>query len=139
MTDSLDYDLYANRLWLPAVLSKAEGPERAIFHHLLSASRIWLMRSNGISPTEAPSVELSEDGLLRIHDEWARAVATFEYGHEVHYRSLRGDPGSCSFGDIARHVMNHGTYHRGQLGALFGAAGLDLPETDFISFAFART
>jgi uncharacterized damage-inducible protein DinB len=37
--------------------------------------------------------------------------------------------------DIAAHVVNHGTYHRGQLRERAEADGLDdFPETDLILF-----
>lgn len=37
--------------------------------------------------------------------------------------------------EVAHHVFNHGTYHRGHLRGLADAAGFeDFPETDLIRF-----
>ncbi len=40
--------------------------------------------------------------------------------------------------EVLRHVVNHGTYHRGQVAALLKLHGLDFPETDYISWKNAR-
>ncbi len=36
--------------------------------------------------------------------------------------------------EVLRHVVNHGTYHRGQVAALLKLHGIDFPETDYISW-----
>jgi len=36
--------------------------------------------------------------------------------------------------EVLRHVVNHGTYHRGQVAALLKLHGVDFPETDYISW-----
>ena len=40
--------------------------------------------------------------------------------------------------EVLRHVVNHGTYHRGQVAALLKLHGVDYPETDYISWKNAR-
>ena len=36
--------------------------------------------------------------------------------------------------EVLRHVVNHSTYHRGQVAALLKLHGVDFPETDYISW-----
>ena len=40
--------------------------------------------------------------------------------------------------DVLRHVVNHGTYHRGQVAALLKRHGVGYPETDYISWRNER-
>ena len=40
--------------------------------------------------------------------------------------------------EVLRHVVNHGTYHRGQVAALLKLHGVDFPETDYISWKNKR-
>ncbi|MDQ3814323.1 MAG: DinB family protein [Armatimonadota bacterium] len=37
-----------------------------------------------------------------------------------------------SCGDVLRQVVNHGTYHRGQIAMLLKLSGVDFPDTDLI-------
>ena len=39
---------------------------------------------------------------------------------------------------IFRHVVNHGTYHRGQVASKLKRLGVEQPATDFIYFAFEK-
>jgi uncharacterized damage-inducible protein DinB len=139
LRDGFTFELYANRLWLPAVLGSGGDTERSIFQHILSASRIWIVRFAGMTPMEAPVAELTEKSLLALHQDWMSAVEQYAYAERIEYVNLRGVPTSGLFGDIARHVVNHGTYHRGQLRELFGSKGVGFPETDFLSYASGRT
>ncbi len=138
LSESFDYDLFANRAWLsPLALSGGEE-ERRVFNHILSASKIWLIRLDGISLPSMPQVQADEHSLIDLHDRWVDAVKRFDYGHLVEYHNLLGEEYVRSFGDIARHVLNHGTYHSGQIRGLFGVQGFDFPETDFMGFSFER-
>ncbi len=61
--------------------------------------------------------ELPPDALERV-GEWHKREST-----------LRVSPA-----EVLRHVVNHGTYHRGQIAALLKLHGIDFPETDYISW-----
>ena len=51
---------------------------------------------------------------------------------------LSGDTGKTSILNIILHVMNHGTYHRGQLVTMGRELGIsDPPKTDFMAFVSA--
>ena len=50
----------------------------------------------------------------------------------------KGDALRASPAEVLRHVVNHGTYHRGQVAALLKLHGADYPETDYISWKNAR-
>ena len=138
LRESFDYDLWANRLWLPLLAPGEQEAELAVFKHILAASTVWVTRLEGTSLTAMPDVPATEDYLTELHRRWIAAFDRFKYGDVVAYRNTRGDSFTSCFGDIVRHVINHGTYHRGQLRGMCGLKGLPFPETDYIGFAFQR-
>jgi len=51
------------------------------------------------------------------------------------YKNMAGDEYTNSVRDIVQHVMNHSTYHRGQLVTMLRQAGVtEIPSTDYIAF-----
>jgi uncharacterized damage-inducible protein DinB len=139
LRDGFKYDLYSNQLWLPRIIESGGKSEHTIFQHILSASQIWIIRFGGDSPKAAPEVELSDVALLALFGAWLDFVDDYDYDQQIDYTNLRGMPASGVFGDIAHQVLNHGTYHRGQLREKFGSQGLDFPETDFLLYAATRS
>jgi uncharacterized damage-inducible protein DinB len=47
---------------------------------------------------------------------------------------MAGEPFLQPNHEVVRHVINHGTYHRGQLRMLAELDGIAWPETDMIFF-----
>jgi hypothetical protein len=124
---SLEYDRWANRRWLPFV--ESNDALQAIFAHVLNAQAIWYRRVG--NPGFALYDRL-EDQIEENFRAWQGVLSDRESGEIIHYKNLAGVPQSRLLGDIVMHVINHGTYHRGQMRAL---AGDHFPETDFILFA----
>lgn len=130
-----DYDLWANRKWLECLTGKGlVSPDVAIFRHLLGAQQIWLSRVQGASPTAFPDIEPSDQEMVRLSEGWKAALDGED--RTIHYTRLNGQALSMRLSDIAHHVVNHGTYHRGELRGLCRARGdEEFPETDFGGFA----
>lgn len=124
------YDLWANRQWAPLAMkaSEAGAPEarlHEVFAHIVWAQRVWLSRVG---------VEVDGEGdtlLAALNEGWLSVLASRSTDEVIHYRNLKGLPFDRPLGDIAFHVTNHGTYHRGQLREIAGRLGLEYPETDF--------
>ncbi len=136
--DGFCYDLWANSAWLDYLASRAfPEPEAAVFQHLLAAQEIWLLRFGGSSPTEMPTPDVSQATLQRIHDGWVAALQGED--QVVEYRRTTGEPGRRLLSEIAGHVVNHGTYHRGEMRGICRGRGEEgFPETDLIAF-YARS
>lgn len=131
-----DYDLWANRAWL-GYLSARGWPdtETAVLGHVLAASAVWLSRLEGESPAAMPMPAVDEATLAALHGRWTGELARRALTEVVNYRRFNGDRTESEVGDIARHVVNHGTYHRGELRGLCRACGDEsFPETDYIRF-----
>ena len=111
-----------------------------VMGHINSARYEWLVRLGvlakrpfvmwptcGIDEVERESVML--DGAWRAFlagmDDTKLAVS-------VRYSSVEGTPWVSTVEEIVTHVLNHSTYHRGQISMLVQAAGGERATTDFI-------
>lgn len=138
--ESFEYDRWANRQWFAYL--EAEGwPEadREIFRHILSAQEAWLSRVDGISLTAMPTPDLTLETLDALNQRWVEILRAHPEDPVIAYRRITGDAYAQPLGRIARHVVNHGTYHRGELRGLCRARRADgFPETDQIGFYTSR-
>jgi uncharacterized damage-inducible protein DinB len=143
--DLFTYTEWANQLVIDAI--EALSPEqydglRDTLAHIIFAEWIWLRRWKGESPTSAPVWAESGPTLSALVDH-LRGVEAERRHHvdslsdasleeEVAYRSLKGDPFSTRLGHQMQHVVNHSTYHRGQLVMKIRQFGIQPPTTDLI-------
>lgn len=111
--------------------------------HIVSAEWVWLQRWLGESPTAVPSwaatpslaalrAELSavESGRASFLD----ALADSDLERAVSYRTLAGQAYTDTLAALFRHVINHSTYHRGQLTAQLRQLGHTPPNTDLVRY-----
>lgn len=140
LMEMLEYDLWANGRWLKYLQMKGlPEPDSGILRHVLAASEIWLRRCEGNSPNAMPTPELSERTMVALSADWRAVAAMMEGNPLVAYQRTNGQALETRFLDIARHVVNHGTYHRGELRGLCRARGEEgFPETDFVGWVFER-
>ena len=144
VADMFKYDLWANKLWLDTLLKFPE-PKRPdeVMTHILQAQWVWLQRCNDFfklglalpAKPEAPSTTLAEE----LNNLWLGILESVPADRSLEYTTMAGEAMSMPFGDVARHVANHGTYHRGHLRGLAEAQMVkDFPETDFARFRAQR-
>jgi uncharacterized damage-inducible protein DinB len=112
--------------------------------HIYSAEWVWYTRWQGESPTKPLSADQWTD-LASLSAAWRDLeanVRSFVAGLSddrlntvIEYRLLNGQPGRSAFGHMVQHVVNHGTYHRGQVTTLLRQLGAAPPKsTDLITF-----
>lgn len=106
--------------------------------HMLLAHQTWNMRM------------LEEKGLknvwqeLRV-EEWSSLnskntltsldiLANKDIDETFRYTNTKGEPFTNSYRDVLFHVINHSTYHRGQINADLRRAGLEPVVTDYIFY-----
>ncbi len=115
--------------------------------HILGAEWLWLRRWQGESPTQLPGwVEESMPELLRavnaeVHadrDQFMSTLGDVDLSRIVAYRRLNGEAGEQPLGDLMMHVVNHSTYHRGQVVTLLRQLDVTPPTTDLFVFNAER-
>lgn len=136
LLEGFDYDLWANRKWVFALggFNHRMLDAQQILEHILTAQRVWLDRC-GVQVVEfEENVGLSE--LFALYTEaWQAQVADRALTERIMYQNRDGLVFEDTLEQIARHVINHGTYHRGHLRGLAGAEGLtSFPDTDLIFY-----
>lgn len=111
--------------------------------HILGAEWIWLSRWQGTSPSGLPdSWDLSTLEAIRAHwSEVEREQMAFiagldeeSLGRIAAYRNMKGEAFASPLWPMLRHVVNHSTYHRGQVTTLLRQLGAETVGTDLIAF-----
>lgn len=110
--------------------------------HMFHAEWIWYARWIGETPTadQRPIVPDRESlgRLWREHEQKVRAFVA-EQSRDIdriyEYKTLAGVPMRSKFWEMVVHVVNHGTYHRGQTVTMMRQLGAGTPvSTDMIAF-----
>lgn len=127
-------------------LASLEAPHEhavEIFCHMQAARRLWLLRVQG-SPADLPPdgvfpvwpLEKAEAEALEMDALWAgflRSLPAADVDRPVRYTCTEGAPFISTLSDILTHVVNHSSYHRGQIALLVAKTGVRPPVTDFIA------
>jgi uncharacterized damage-inducible protein DinB len=145
------YNTWANGLIGDYILKASDNADiiiessfpsiRKTLYHLWDAQVIWLARIKGESIDERKSkdfkgtLEEACKELIVTSKEITTLVETTDHHKEFFYHNLAGDPFTSNLEEIVSHVVNHGTYHRGQLITMLRQSGFkDVGSTDFIRF-----
>lgn len=109
-----------------------------LFNHILNAHQIW---NNRINPKQTT---FGVWELHSIHDlkgidktnyaHTLQILDKFNLNETIDYANSKGQTFSNSTRDILFHVINHSTYHRGQIATEFRQNGLDPLVTDYIFY-----
>jgi uncharacterized damage-inducible protein DinB len=111
--------------------------------HILHSEWIWLRRWQGTSPLELPEggETLPLPGIRReweaVDDERAEfleGLGESDLDRKLDYASFAGEPRRHRLWQILRHVVNHTSYHRGQVVAMLRQAGAEGVATDMVRF-----
>ena len=140
LLELFEYDLWANLQWAE-ILDTMPDPAKAkkIYKHALNAQRSWMTIC--LSEEDA-GAEISDDFIAESHRMNKAWVDLIKICDPIAYASYsRGETFFMqTIGEIAHHVINHGTYHRGHLRGLCDAAEFtEFPDTDLIKFYRAKS
>lgn len=120
---------------------------RGTLVHILWAEWIWLRRWWGESPKHVFAEEEYSD-VAAVMSRWDVVkrdqrdfIATLTDNHlraRVSYENLLGECWEYMLGHMMQHVVNHSSYHRGQVVTLLRQQGMSPPPTDFLVFLDER-
>ncbi len=147
-----DYDRWANAkvLDIAATLSDEErhrelgasyGSVFGTLAHILWAEWRWLGRWRPGSAGPDPLTAKNLSGLRRLwtafeaeQKKYLSALNEADLGRSLTYENPPGTRWTYSFQHMLQHVVNHSTYHRGQLTSLFRALGATPAPLDFLEY-----
>lgn len=128
-------------------LGSSHKSVRDTLAHMFSAVWTWLSRWQGSSPTvPLPASEFATFEQLRARaaavehdlDAFVRALTDASLLKPIDYRNYKGEPFRQPLGEMMLHVVNHSTYHRGQVTTLLRQLGAQPIETDLIVYYRSR-
>jgi uncharacterized damage-inducible protein DinB len=116
---------------------------RDTWMHIMASEWVWLSRWLGTSPSAMPAEWLDYD-RRQVIDEWqALEVAQLAYvgkltdidlDRTIPYINFAGEKYSQPLWHLMRHVVNHSTYHRGQITTMIRQLGKEGVSTDLVKY-----
>ena len=112
--------------------------------HIYAAEWAWHSRWQGQSPTSLLPADMFPDvATLRVtwsdHESRVRAFLSGRdedgINQVIEYKLVNGQPGASILWQMTQHVVNHATYHRGQVVTMLRQLGATPPKPmDLIAF-----
>jgi uncharacterized damage-inducible protein DinB len=115
--------------------------------HIYKAEIIWFRRMQNdvypklgdISvPDHLPEWQELWNGLHHAWIEWAKTLEEERWEEVILHRFSSGGEMQIPRWQVVLHLVNHGSYHRGQLASLLRQAGIRPPATDLAAFYRTR-
>jgi uncharacterized damage-inducible protein DinB len=149
-----DYNAWANHRSLEAAsaltveqfvqpMGSSFGSVRDTLAHLYGAEWIWLERFQGRSPSSLPDTTQFKD-IASLRERWneletrllgfVRGLTQTDLDRVFEYKTLKFGVYSNPLCESLQHLVNHGTYHRGQVTTLLRQLGAQPIATDLMHF-----
>lgn len=112
--------------------------------HLCAAERIWITRFKGEksagfpAPDRLPDVDAARKEWAALERDMRAQLAGMgpqAVERTIAYQDMRGNNHADALWQMLQHVVNHGTYHRGQITTMLRQLNAAPPKpTDLIAF-----
>jgi uncharacterized damage-inducible protein DinB len=149
-----EYNKWANHRMLEAAaklspekfiedLKSSHRSVRDTLAHTLAAEWIWIERWKGTSPKallpadDFPTVESLTERWSPIENEYTEFVGGLtdeSLERAISYTNTKGERWEYPLGSMIQHVMNHSTYHRGQVTTMLRQLGAEVTPVDLLIF-----
>ena len=150
----LDYNRWANNLTLDAVATLSQDQfiteivssyrsVRDTLTHILSSEWVFLMRCLGESPKQLldpatfpdlKSLRMKWDEVDLQWQKYLSELSEESFHNVIAYRNFRGEIWKYQLNQILQHVVNHSTYHRGQITTQLRTLGANPVMTDYLYY-----
>ena len=133
-----EYNRHMNNELIKAMVEQQDmitDKSLELMNHILNAQQRWNCRVKK-DPNMFGTWDLhAVDELVSINEANTQVsldiIKDFELDTVISYIDPQGNPYKNSVRDILFHIINHATYHRGQIAMDFRQAGLKPLETDY--------
>ena len=128
-------------------LKSSHGGIHGTLVHVYGSNMVWLHRWKGSSPSSSASAaEIADLGSLRAHwalyrtelNNYLGSLSEADITAVLTYKDLKGNPRSEPLLQQMQHLVNHSTYHRGQVVTMIRQTGSQPTATDLIMFYRTR-
>ena len=120
-------------------------PERAIelLSHTLNAQKIWnerlMGKSDHVKVWQVHKVEDLEQIENENYRESIKLLEAEDLNRIVDFKNTKGESFQNSVKDIFFHMVNHSTYHRGQIATEFRKQKIDPVVSDFVYYKLKKS
>lgn len=136
------YNAWSNDRVLHCLRRQKVADEKilAVMGHVVAAQFLWLHRIKALPPPDVKlwgQYSLSQLGTLTTEagKQWLEFVEkTKDFNRELTYTNYVGEPYVNNVEMIMIHLVNHSSYHRGQIATLLRQKGFEPINTDFITY-----
>ena len=156
--EMFDYMRWGDRLMISAARSvpdeeyyKDQGISFGSIHklmvHCMAAQWLWLSRWRGESPTRIESHEQYptraefEQRWPLVHSailDFLGLQSTNSLARIIDYKNMKGEHLALPLSDLMMHVIDHASYHRGQVASMIKRAGGQPAAISYHRFALER-
>ncbi len=146
-----DYHAWSNEKMLQHVMTLPDGVFTAkvnsvfssiaeTFGHIAAVDEAWFSRMKGNQP---PAIEAKRFANVQEAQAYFGGLQTQirqflseqeDVEKTVEYRNTKGQRFENTIAEIVRHIVNHGTYHRGNVAAMIRQLGHTGVSTDYIGY-----
>jgi uncharacterized damage-inducible protein DinB len=111
--------------------------------HIMASEWVWLTRWLGTSPSGMPQewksyklaqIEQEWDALETAQEAFVDRLSDPDLDRVVEYVNFRGETFQQPLWHLLRHMVNHSTYHRGQITTMLRQLGYDAVSTDLVVY-----
>jgi uncharacterized damage-inducible protein DinB len=146
----------------PAEVQSSFPSVRETVFHILFAEWLWLKRWQGTSPratgsnpnvtsttwnslspggtpaahelTTVAELKSFGDSIERERQQFLNTLSDAALDAPLAFKDMAGNPYSEPLGQLLQHLVNHGTYHRGQVTTMLRQAGAETVALDMLFF-----
>jgi len=154
-----DYNAWANRRSMDAAakltadqflkpMGSSFGSVRDTLAHIYGGESLWLERFQGRSPSSLPDASQFPDAVA-LREKWSELEARLlnfvkgltqaDLDHVMEYKTLKFGVYKNPLWQSMQHLVNHGSYHRGQVTTLLRQLGAEPILTDLMHFYRERS
>ncbi len=154
MVKLFEYNIWANRRATKAAsalsvekfnqkMGSSFSSVRDTLVHIFAADRVWFARFQGESPsafpddsgiTDAANLDQQWRALEPRLLEWVRGLTQEDLDRVITYKTMKFGEYSNPLWESMQHVVNHGTYHRGQITTMLRQLGAEPILTDLMHY-----
>ena len=124
-------------------LKSSHGGIHGTLTHMIGAEKVWLQRWQKdpnnvfIKAAEFPSFDALRALWNTVNEERGKFLAAMtdeSLNDTITVTTLKGDVFVNSFSQMMQHMINHSTYHRGQVVSMLRQLGSNAVSTDLIGY-----